>query len=57
MAITNLDGTAKGGVVIGISDEFKIPVKYIGVGEAADDLIPFVPEQYLDLLLFDKNLN
>jgi fused signal recognition particle receptor len=38
LAITKLDGTAKGGVVIGISDEFKIPVKYIGVGEKVDDL-------------------
>lgn len=41
LAITKLDGTAKGGVVIGISDEFKIPVKYIGVGEKIDDLQPF----------------
>ena len=41
LAITKLDGTAKGGVVIGISDEFKIPVKYIGVGEAIDDLQSF----------------
>ena len=41
MAITKLDGTAKGGVVIGISDQFKIPVRYIGLGEGADDLQPF----------------
>ena len=41
LAITKLDGTAKGGVVIGISDEFKIPVKYIGVGEGVEDLQPF----------------
>ena len=41
LAITKLDGTAKGGVVIGISDEFKIPVKYIGVGESIDDLTGF----------------
>ncbi|MCS7005884.1 MAG: signal recognition particle-docking protein FtsY [Cytophagales bacterium] len=41
LAITKLDGTAKGGVVIGISDEFKIPVKYIGVGEKIEDLQPF----------------
>lgn len=41
LAITKLDGTAKGGVVIGISDEFKIPVKYIGVGEKVEDLQPF----------------
>jgi fused signal recognition particle receptor len=41
IAITKLDGTAKGGVVIGISDEFKIPVKYIGIGEKIDDLQVF----------------
>lgn len=41
LAITKLDGTAKGGVVIGISDKFKIPVKYIGLGEGIDDLQPF----------------
>tara|TARA_A100001011_G_C14174897_1_gene784185 strand:- start:149 stop:1087 length:939 start_codon:yes stop_codon:yes gene_type:complete len=57
LIVTKLDGTSKGGAIIGISSKMKIPIKYIGVGEAADDLIPFVPEQYLDLLLFDKNLN
>ena len=41
LAITKLDGTAKGGVVIGISDEFNIPVNYIGVGEGVDDLQVF----------------
>ncbi len=41
LAITKLDGTAKGGVVIGVSDQFKIPVKYIGMGEGPDDLIRF----------------
>ena len=41
MAITKLDGTAKGGVVLGISDQFKIPVRYIGLGEGMDDLQPF----------------
>ena len=41
LALTKLDGTAKGGVVIGISDQFKIPVKYIGVGEGIDDLQVF----------------
>jgi fused signal recognition particle receptor len=40
-AVTKLDGTAKGGVVIGISDQFKIPVKYIGVGEGIEDLQVF----------------
>ena len=57
LIVTKLDGTSKGGAIIGISSKMKIPIRYIGVGEAADDLIPFVPEQYLDMLLFDKNLN
>lgn len=50
LAITKLDGTAKGGVVIGISDEFKIPVKYIGVGEKADDLQVFSKTEFVDSL-------
>lgn len=50
LAITKLDGTAKGGVVIGISDEFKIPVKYIGVGEKADDLQIFNKVEFVDSL-------
>jgi len=48
LAITKLDGTAKGGVVIGISDEFKIPVKYIGVGEGIDDLQGFNKHEFVD---------
>jgi len=48
LAITKLDGTAKGGVVIGISDEFQIPVKYIGVGEAVNDLQPFNKAEFVD---------
>jgi fused signal recognition particle receptor len=48
LAITKLDGTAKGGVVIGISDEFKIPVKYIGVGESIDDLQVFNKHEFVD---------
>jgi fused signal recognition particle receptor len=50
LAITKLDGTAKGGVVIGISDEFKIPVKYIGVGEKVDDLQVFDKVEFVDSL-------
>ncbi|QNF32058.1 signal recognition particle-docking protein FtsY [Adhaeribacter swui] len=50
LAITKLDGTAKGGVVIGISDEFKIPVKYIGVGEKIDDLQVFDKYEFVDSL-------
>jgi fused signal recognition particle receptor len=48
LAITKLDGTAKGGVVIGISDQFKIPVKYIGVGEGMADLQVFEPNSYVE---------
>lgn len=50
LAITKLDGTAKGGVVIGISDEFKIPVKYIGVGEKIEDLQVFSKQEFVDSL-------
>src|SRR5688572_12143087 len=50
LCITKLDGTAKGGVVIGISDEFKIPVKYIGVGEKVDDLQIFDQVEFVDSL-------
>ena len=50
LTITKLDGTAKGGVVIGISDEFKIPVKYIGVGEKIDDLQVFNKAEFVDSL-------
>ena len=48
LAITKLDGTAKGGVVIGISEEFKIPVKYIGVGEKVEDLQVFNKMEFVD---------
>ena len=47
LAVTKLDGTAKGGVVIGISDQFKIPVKYIGVGEGIDDLQVFNKNEFV----------
>ena len=50
LAITKLDGTAKGGVVIGISDQFKIPVKYIGLGEGMDDLQVFRRKEFVDSL-------
>ncbi|WP_020533448.1 signal recognition particle-docking protein FtsY [Flexithrix dorotheae] len=56
LAITKLDGTAKGGVVIGISDEFKIPVKYIGVGEKVDDLQPFNKMAFVQSLFGNENL-
>lgn len=54
MAITKLDGTAKGGVVIGISDQFKIPVKYIGLGEGIEDMQVFRKKEFVDSL-FGKN--
>lgn len=50
LAITKLDGTAKGGVVIGISDQFKIPVKYIGIGEGMEDLQVFRREEFVKSL-------
>ena len=50
LAVTKLDGTAKGGVVIGISDQFKIPVRYIGVGEGLEDLQPFDRREFVDSL-------
>ena len=55
LAITKLDGTAKGGVVIGISDQFKIPVKYIGLGEGVEDLQLFNRKEYVDSLFGDSN--
>jgi fused signal recognition particle receptor len=54
LAITKLDGTAKGGVVIGISDQFKIPVKYIGVGEKLEDLLVFNRFDFVDSLFSEK---
>ncbi|NLE63454.1 MAG: signal recognition particle-docking protein FtsY [Bacteroidales bacterium] len=53
LALTKLDGTAKGGVVLGISDQFKIPVKYIGIGEKQDDLQAFDPVAFVDSLFDD----
>ena len=50
LALTKLDGTAKGGVVIGVADQFKIPVKYIGVGEGIDDLQLFNKHEFVDSL-------
>lgn len=55
LTITKLDGTAKGGVVIGISDEFKIPVRYIGVGEKVNDLQVFNRTEFVDSLFQKKN--
>jgi fused signal recognition particle receptor len=54
LAVTKLDGTAKGGVVIGISDQFQIPVKYIGVGEGMDDLQVFNKIEFVDSFFSNK---
>ena len=55
LAVTKLDGTAKGGVVIGISDQFQIPVKYIGVGEKMEDLQVFNSEEFVDSFFKKRN--
>jgi fused signal recognition particle receptor len=53
VVLTKLDGTAKGGIVISVQAELGVPVKLIGLGEGADDLAPFDPEQFVDALLGD----
>ena len=56
LAVTKLDGTAKGGVVIGIVDQFKVPVKFIGIGEGVDDLKVFDRKEFVDSLFSDVKL-
>ena len=51
VVLTKLDGTAKGGVVLAIADTLKLPVRWVGVGEDVDDLLPFDPEEFVDSLL------
>ena len=51
IALTKLDGTAKGGIVIAVADALQIPVKFIGVGEQPDDLMPFDARAFVDALL------
>ena len=51
IALTKLDGTAKGGIVIAVADSLQIPVKFVGVGEQADDLMPFEPKDFVEALL------
>ena len=53
LVLTKLDGTAKGGVVIGICDEMQLPVRFIGIGEQVEDLRPFDPGAFADALLMD----
>jgi fused signal recognition particle receptor len=54
LIVTKLDGTAKGGIVVSIERELKIPVKFIGLGETMEDLLPFVPEDFVDALLSEN---
>ena len=53
-AITKLDGTAKGGIVVAVADALQIPVKFVGVGEQAEDLMPFVASDFVEALIGDK---
>jgi fused signal recognition particle receptor len=54
IVLTKLDGTAKGGVAVAIANDLKLPIKYVGVGEGLDDLIPFSAQDYVDALFQDK---
>jgi fused signal recognition particle receptor len=54
VVLTKLDGTAKGGIAVAIAHDLKLPIRYVGVGEAIDDLIPFSPEEYVDALFEEK---
>lgn len=54
--LTKLDGTARGGVVIGIKEELNIPIKYIGVGEQIDDLRPFDSKDFVEALFEDSSI-
>ena len=51
IVLTKLDGTAKGGIAVAIAHDLKLPIRYVGVGEAIDDLVPFSPEEYVDRAL------
>jgi len=50
IVLAKLDGSAKGGIVIGIRDQLQVPVKFVGLGETADDLEPFDPQQFVEAL-------
>ena len=54
IVLTKLDGTAKGGIAVAIANDLKLPIRYVGVGEGIDDLIPFSPEEYVNALFEDK---
>ena len=50
VVLTKLDGTAKGGIAVAIAHELSLPIRYVGVGESIDDLLPFDPGAYIDAL-------
>ena len=54
IVLTKLDGTAKGGVAVAIANDLRLPIRYVGVGEGMDDLLPFDAAQYVDALFADK---
>ena len=54
IVLTKLDGTAKGGIAVAIANDLKLPIRYVGVGEGIDDLIPFSPEEYVEALFQEK---
>jgi fused signal recognition particle receptor len=54
IVLTKLDGTAKGGIVVAIAHELKLPIRYVGVGEGVDDLLPFSPREYVDAIFQEK---
>jgi fused signal recognition particle receptor len=54
VVLTKLDGTAKGGVAVAIVHDLKLPIRYVGVGEGIDDLVPFSPDEYVDALFQEK---
>ena len=54
IVLTKLDGTAKGGIAVAIAHDLKLPIRYVGVGEGIDDLVPFSPDEYVDALFEEK---
>jgi fused signal recognition particle receptor len=54
VVLTKLDGTAKGGIAVAIAHDLKLPIRFVGVGEAIDDLLPFAPRDYVDALFQEK---
>ena len=52
--LAKVDGTAKGGMAVAIAHDVKLPIRYVGVGEAIDDLLPFNAEEYADALFLEK---